>query len=136
MRFNRVLWLALAISLIILGIVCIANPLDTMQWLAYLVGFIMLFSGIGEIIYFLQARYGMILFDGILSCIFALVLLFGGEEIAQNFIPLLIALWLIFKGVLWCIHAYKIAPFVESNFKAGIMIMGGVGCIFGISQEI
>ncbi|WP_301065561.1 DUF308 domain-containing protein, partial [uncultured Helicobacter sp.] len=70
MRFNRVLWLAFSVSLVVLGVVCIANPLDTMRFLAYLVGFIMLFSGIGEIVYFIQMRYMMILLDGIVSCVF------------------------------------------------------------------
>lgn len=132
MRFNRILWLAFSISLIILGAVCMANPLVTMVLLAYLVGFIMVLSGIGEVIYFMQMRYAMILLDGILSCAFGLVLLFGEEEIAQNFVPLFIALWLILKGILWLVHSYRLASSLESNLKVGIIIMGGVYIVFGI----
>lgn len=132
MRFNRVLWLAFSVSLVVLGVVCIANPLDTMRFLAYLVGFIMLFSGIGEIVYFIQMRYVMILLDGVVSCVFGVVLLFGGEDIAQNLIPLFIALWLILKGVLWFIHAWRVSYVVSVNTKMGIIIMGGLYVVLGI----
>ena len=123
MRFGRMLWLVLSISLIVLGVVCIANPLDTMEFLAFLVG---------EIVYFVQMRYVMILLDGLISCVFGLVLLLGGDEISQNFIPLFIALWLILKGILWFIHSYRLTPFVTANLRVSIMTMGGVYILLGI----
>lgn len=98
--------------------------------LAYLVSFIMLFSGLGSLVYFFQMRFMMILIDGLLSCAFGLVLLFGGEEIAQNFIPLLIALWLILKGILWLIHAWRLSKI--SNLASGVMIMGGLYVLLGV----
>ncbi len=132
MHFNRVLWIAFSISLIALGAVCIVNPLDTMAFLTYFVGFIMFLSGLGEIIYFMQMRYAMILVDGILSSVFGLVLLFGGEDIAQNFIPLFIALWLILKGILWFIHAYKLSRMVEKSVKVGITMTGLFYVLLGV----
>ena len=72
----------------------------------------------------------MILIDGLLSCVFGLILLFGGEEIAQNFIPLLIALWLILKGILWLIHAWRLLK--VSNLASGVMIMGGMYVLLGV----
>ncbi|WP_104742556.1 HdeD family acid-resistance protein [Helicobacter cinaedi] len=130
MNLKSILWLAFSLSLIILGIVCIANPDNTMIVLAYLVGFIMLFSGLGSLVYFFQTRFMMILIDGLLSCVFGLILLFGGEEIAQNFIPLLIALWLILKGILWLIHAWRLLK--VSNLASGVMIMGGLYVLLGV----
>lgn len=130
MNLKSILWLAFSFSLIILGIVCIANPDNTMIILAYLVGFIMLFSGLGSLVYFFQTRFMMILIDGLLSCVFGLILLFGGEEIAQNFIPLLIALWLILKGILWLIHAWRLSKI--SNLASGVMIMGGLYVLLGV----
>lgn len=108
MRFYRPLWLVFSLAVVILGIACIINPLDTMIFLAYFVGFVMIFSGLGEIAYFIQTRFYIMLFDGIISCVLGLILLFGGEEIAGNFIPYLVALWLMFKGVLWLIHTYRL----------------------------
>lgn len=130
MNLKSILWLAFSLSLIILGIVCIVNPDNTMIVLAYLVGFIMLFSGLGSLVYFFQTRFMMILIDGLLSCVFGLILLFGGEEIAQNFIPLLIALWLILKGILWLIHAWRLSKI--SNLASGVMIMGGLYVLLGV----
>ena len=130
MNLKSILWLAFSLSLIILGIVCIVNPDNTMIVLAYLVGFIMLFSGLGSLVYFFQTRFMMILIDGLLSCVFGLILLFGGEEIAQNFIPLLIALWLILKGILWLIHAWRLSK--VSNLASGVMIMGGLYVLLGV----
>ncbi|MCX2717598.1 DUF308 domain-containing protein [Helicobacter sp. MIT 21-1697] len=140
MRFNRILWFALSLTLLVLGIVCIINPLHTMAFLAYFVGFIMLMSGIGGIFYFFTSRYIMMLLDGGVSCAFGLILLFGGEEIAQNFVPLFIALWLILKGVLWLIHAWRLSRIVYSNANTGIIFMGGfyivLGVIFVLFPEI
>ena len=142
MNLKSILWLAFSLSLIILGIVCIANPDNTMIVIAYLVGFIMLFSGLGSLVYFFQMRFMMILIDGLLSCAFGLVLLFGGEEIAQNFIPLLIALWLILKGVmimgglyvllgvLFVIFPEVLATLISLILGITLIISGGIGLIF------
>ena len=62
--------------------------------------------------------------------LFGIMLLFGGEEIAQNFIPLLIALWLILKGILWLIHAWRLSKI--SNLASGVMIMGGLYVLLGV----
>ncbi|TLD95767.1 DUF308 domain-containing protein [Helicobacter jaachi] len=133
MRFNTLLWLAFSLSLIILGVICIMYPLDTMQMLAYFIGFIMVFSGVGSIIYFVQMRYVMILLDGLLSCVFGFILLFGGEEIAQNFVPLFVALWLILKGILWLIHSWRLYRIFQAiNSSIGIACMGVVYLLLGV----
>ncbi|AAP76700.1 DUF308 domain-containing protein [Helicobacter sp. MIT 03-1614] len=132
MRSNRILWFILSLALIVLGIICIANPLHTMTFLAYFVGFIMFISGVGGIFYFFTSRYMMMLLDGVISCAFGLVLLFGGEEITQNFVPLFIALWLILKGALWLIHAWKLSRIVYSNTNTSITFIGGFYILFGV----
>ena len=64
------------------------------------------------------------LLDGVISCAFGLVLLFGGEEITQNFVPLFIALWLI--------HAWKLSRIVYSNTNTSITFIGGFYILFGV----
>lgn len=132
MIFARVFCLVFGITLLILGALCIANPLDTMSVLAYFVGFIMIFSGVGEVIYYTQKRHVIILLDGVLSCIFGLVLLFGDETISQNFVPLFIALWLMLKGFLWCIHTWRFSIYLNRNTKMGILLMGCFYIILGV----
>ena len=128
--FLLYLWLSFSIALIILGIVCIINPLDTMVWLTYIIAFLILLSGVGSIIYFIQNRYAMVLLDGLLSFVLGLVLLFGGESIAENFVPFLIAIWLIIKGILWIIHAIRVRDFVPNI--AGIIIIGAICIVLGV----
>lgn len=132
MRVYRVLWLIFSLALVVLGVACIANPISTMLFLAYLLGFIMLFSGMGEIVYFFQTRYAMILVDGLLSCIFGLVLLFGGEALAQNFVPIFIALWLIVKGILWFVHVWRLSALLDSQSKVAIILMAGFYTVLGV----
>lgn len=131
-KTTSILWLAFSIALIVLGIVCMVNPSDTMIWLTYFVGFIMLFSGIGGIAYYFQTHFTMMLVDGILSTLFGLILLFGNSQIAENFIPYFIALWLILKGILWLIHSFRIKNFVQSSSILGIIIISGIYIILGV----
>lgn len=127
----QIIWLIFSILLIVAGGICIANPSETMMFLAYFMGFIMLFSGIFALLYFFQARFFAILLDGIISCAFGLVLLFGGEDLAQNFVPLFIALWLVLKGILWLIHSFRLS---RANFSqsGAIMIIGALYVVLGI----
>lgn len=131
-KTTSILWFALSVTLIVLGIVCMVNPSNTMIWLTYFVGFIMLFSGVGGIAYYFQTRFTMMLVDGILSTLFGLILLFCNNQIAENFIPYLIALWLILKGILWLIHSFKIKNFIQGSSILGITIIGGIYIILGI----
>lgn len=126
---KAMIWLAFSLLLIGTGVACIANPLHTMIMLAYLVGCVMILSGVGSLAYFIQSRFVMILLDGLLSCGFGLVLLFGGEEVAQNFVPLFIALWLILKGGLWLIHAWRLAHI--SMLTRGVKAMGWLYILLG-----
>lgn len=123
MRFPTLFWLILSLIFIIFGVLCIVNPLHTMMFLAYVMAFVMLFSGIGAIAYFLQSHFLTFLVDGILSLLVGAVILFGGEDITQQFIPTIIALWLIFKGFLWLLHAYKYTR-LGARFMRGISFMG------------
>ena len=71
-KFSRVLWLIFGIALIISGIIAIFNPLETVVMLAYIIGFLMIFSGISSIFYFVCLRHligsGIILLDGMVNC--------------------------------------------------------------------
>ena len=78
-KFSRVLWLIFGIALIISGIIAIFNPLETVVMLAYIIGFLMIFSGISSIFYFVSLRHligsGIILLDGIVSTICGIIII-------------------------------------------------------------
>ena len=123
--------LIFSLLLIILGFICMANPNETMSSLAYFIGALMLLSGIGSLLFGLQnrAQNPMLLLDGLLSSLFGGVLLFGGEEISESFVPLFIALWLIFKGGLWILHALRLRRY--GYFGNAFLFCGALGVGLG-----
>lgn len=137
---RSILTLIFSLLFIILGFICMANPNDTMSSLAYLIGAIMLLSGIGSLLFGLQNRTqsSMLLLDGLLSTLFGAVLLFGSEEISESFVPLFIALWLIFKGGLWILHGLRLRKYgYLSNAPLIFGTLGiGLGILFLIFPQI
>ncbi len=100
-KFSRVLWLIFGIALIISGIIAIFNPLETVVMLAYIIGFLMIFSGISSIFYFVSLRHligsGIILLDGIVSTICGIIII-SNLLISAATIPYFVAIFTIVRG--------------------------------------
>lgn len=131
MKLKFYLWILLSILPIILGILCIANPLITMSFLSSIIGIAMFLSGVGSLIYFTQRRSYLMLIDGIFSCIFSGVLLFGGDYIAQSFVPLFVAIWLILKGGLWITHTFRRKSLGLSPNPI-LLLIGSISVLLGL----
>lgn len=131
MKLKSYLWILLSTLPIILGIFCIANPLNTMSFLSYIIGFAMFLSGAGSLIYFTQKRSYLMLIDGIFSCIFAGILLFGSDSIAQGFVPLFVAIWLILKGGLWITHTFRRKSLGLSSNPI-LLLIGSISVLLGL----
>lgn len=108
---------------------------------SYLAAIIILSLGIGSVYYFFvsSSRSSFVLFDGIISIILALSLVFGNDYIGEHFIPYIVAFWVIFKGVLWIALAIKIKAMSPNTFL--YMLAFGVFCVilgivFVIKPEI
>ena len=100
-KFGRVLWLIFGIALIVSGIVAIKYPLNTTITVAYIIGFLMIFSGISSIFYFVSLRHlagsGIILLDGIVSTICGIVII-SNLLISAAVIPYFVAIFTIVRG--------------------------------------
>ena len=100
-KFSRVLWLIFGIALIISGIVAIKYPLNTTIAVAYIIGFLMIFSGISSIFYFAGLRHlagsSIILLDGIVSTICGIIII-SNLLISAAVIPYFIAIFTIVRG--------------------------------------
>lgn len=100
-KFSRVLWLIFGIALIVSGIVAIKYPLNTTITVAYIIGFLMIFSGISSIFYFASLRHlagsGIILLDGIVSTICGIVII-SNLLISAAVIPYFVAIFTIVRG--------------------------------------
>ncbi|WP_394996391.1 HdeD family acid-resistance protein [uncultured Helicobacter sp.] len=128
-----ILWLLCSICVIILGVACIVFPDGTMRTLSYFAALLMCSVGIVSIYYYFQSLYRprWVLFDGIISIVLALILLFGNEQIGENFIPLVIAFWVLFKGIVWIILAFNMRAFSHNAFSS-VMILGVICVILGL----
>lgn len=100
-KFSRVLWLIFGIALIISGIIAVCNPAKTILWLAYVIGFLMVFSGISSIFYFVSLRHfsgsSIILIDGIVSTICGIIII-SNLLISAAVIPYFVAIFTIVRG--------------------------------------
>lgn len=100
-KFSRALWLIFGIALIISGIVAIKYPLNTTITVAYIIGFLMIFSGISSIFYFVSLRHfagsGIILLDGIVSTICGIIII-SNLLISAAVIPYFVAIFTIVRG--------------------------------------
>ena len=129
----RMLWLLCSICVIMLGVICMIFPDRTMLTLSYFAALLMCAMGVVSIYYFFQSLYRprWVLFDGIVSIVLALILLFGNEQIGESFIPLVIAFWVLFKDVIWIILAFTMRTMSHNAFSS-VMVLGVICVILGL----
>lgn len=91
---------------VISGIWCLANPGETFFSLAFVLGIVMLFSGVSGIFAYLSMRIekdngtsGWILADGMLSVILSLLVL-SNQLVTDAVIPLFFGMWVMFSGIM------------------------------------
>ena len=70
--FTRILWLISGILMIVAGIFCFIYPIGTLWYLAFIMGVVMLLSGILDIVMYARMGHlfpgsGWVLADGILT---------------------------------------------------------------------
>ncbi len=100
---TRVLWIIAGILLIAVGVACIAHPGATLGGLSILLGLVMLFSGIVDIVIFATAHNimygsGWFLLDGILTVLLSILILCNHMFTALT-LPFILGMWLLFSGI-------------------------------------
>lgn len=89
----------------LLGIIVLFTPYESLVALTLFIGFMLLLSGLSEILIFIDQRKdersGWWLAGGILSLIIGIWILFGrGSDALLTLIPIVFAAWVLFSGVL------------------------------------
>ena len=97
---SRTLWIIAGILLIVAGLFCIFKPDTIFYSLSFLLGFVMLISGIVDIVIFVSshrfmAGSGWFLADGILTVLLSLFVL-GNEWIVTLTLPIIFGMWMMF----------------------------------------
>ena len=110
--FTRILWLISGILMIVAGIFCFIYPIGTLWYLAFIMGVVMLLSGILDIVMYARMGHlfpgsGWVLADGILTIILALFVL-GNQYITAVNLPFVFGIWVIFSGITRLINSTEI----------------------------
>lgn len=132
--FSKVLWILFGILMIISGIIALFNPLNTLLMLAYVIGFLMTFSGVSSIFYFFDIKGSVgaswVLVDGIISIVLGIIIL-ANIQITGAFIPFLAAFWAIFRGIISIVSSFDMKKIGITRWY--LMLIGGIiSLIIGI----
>ena len=150
MRASNVLAIIFGVLIIVGGIYCLMTPATTYMSLAWMLGIVMIVDGIANIVTWFQLRKeglsnGWVLFDGVISIIFGIVLLgsFAARFAVDLFFAYAIAIWLIVTGIMRIGHSLQMRKLNQGIQPQSIgerwwfaLIMGilviiaGVMCLF------
>ncbi len=128
-------WLAIAgILLIVLGIVCIANPAATLFSTAWMIGCFTLVSGISRLIFTFKTQAflpnsGTRMLSSILQIIIGIIFLAHNIFVTVS-LPVIFAAWVLVEGIIVAVQSfdYKLAGF---STWWGILILGIAGAVLG-----
>lgn len=133
-KCGRILWLLFSILLIISGIAVMFNPIETVIFLAYIIGFLTIFSGISAIVYFfsLMDKSGsvLILLDGIISAVCGIIII-SNLKISGVFVPYIAAFFIIVRGVVAISSSIELKKIGYNQWGLS-MISGIITLIAGI----
>ena len=145
-KVAKVFLVIFGILMIIAGISCMFAPVSTSLVLGYVVGLTMLIDAVGRFINWWQAKKtgladGWMLTGAILSAVFGFFIL--NSSVLQLgidvFIVYYIACWLLLRGILAIIQAFKMRRLHKSRSTVLIgaqwyipLCIGILACVFGV----
>lgn len=109
---SRVLWVLAGAVLIVAGVVCLIHPGIALSSASLLLGIVMLFSGIVDIIIFATGHAWMVgagwfLVDGILTVLLSLFI-FGNQWFTTLTLPFIMGMWLLFSGISKFVNSFDL----------------------------
>lgn len=128
-------WLAIAgILLMVLGIVCIANPAATLFSTAWMIGCFTLFSGIAQLIFTCKTQAflpnsGTRMLSSILQIVLGFIFLAHNLFVTVS-LPVVFAVWVLVEGIIIAVQSFD---FRQAGFSAwwGVLLLGIAGAILG-----
>ena len=129
------LWLIFSILMIPAGILAVANPSSTLLSLAWFIGLVMLIEGGVTIAVYCYTRdtlftSGWMLFDGIVTVILAVFVLFYNVFTAQA-LPYAFGMWIIFSGLQRAVYAVDLKHIGVPGW-GWLLGLGIAGAAFGV----
>ena len=129
-------WLAIAgIALIALGVVCICYPAETLFASAWLLGCIVLFSGIFTLVFTFRTQKflpnsGTRMLSGLLQIFLGVFFLCNNPAVAIS-LPVVFAFWVMVEGITLFIESFDFKKFGFGNWWC-ICLLGLIGAVLGI----
>ncbi len=133
--FLRILWVVSGVLLVAAGIFSFLYPVNTLWFLAFLMGWVMLVSGIMDVVTYIGVGgalpgSGWILADGILTIILSFFVL-GNQAFTAVSLPFIFGIWIIFSGITRLVNAMEFQRVGAQGW--GWMIVHGIlDILFGI----
>ena len=109
-KSTKIMLVVTGILLIVLGIVCICNPVETLFSMAWLIGFLTLLAGVSKLVFGLRTQNflpnsGTRILTGVFDVILGIFLLFNNIFVAIS-LPLIFAIWLIIEGIILVVQSF------------------------------
>ena len=129
------IWLAVAgILLIVLGIVCIANPAATLFSMAWMIGCFTLFSGISQLIFTCKTQAylpnsGTRMLSSILQIVLGIIFL-GHNLFMTVSLPVIFAAWVLVEGIIVAVQSFDYKQAEISSWWT-LLLLGIAGAVFG-----
>ena len=133
-KSTKILLACAGILLIVLGVVCISRPAETLFASAWLIGLFTLLSGISTLVFTLQTQAflpnsGTRMLSSLLQ-IFLGIFFLAHQGALTASLPILFAVWVMVEGVVIAIESFEFKK-VGFNLWWCILLMGIAGAVLG-----
>jgi uncharacterized membrane protein HdeD (DUF308 family) len=133
-KSTKIMLVVTGILLIVLGIVCICNPVETLFSMAWLIGFLTLLAGVSKLVFGLRTQNflpnsGTRILTGVFDVILGIFLLFNNIFVAIS-LPLIFAIWLIIEGIILVVQSFD---YKKADYQGWwwILLMGIAVVVLG-----
>ena len=133
-KSTKIMLVITGILLIVLGIVCICNPAETLFSMAWLIGLLTLLSGISKLVFGLRTQNflpnsGTRILTGVIDVMFGIFFLFNNVFVAIS-LPLIFAVWLIVEGIILVVQSFD---YKKADYQGwwGLLLMGIAVVVLG-----
>ena len=131
---TKILLAVAGILLIVLGIVCIANPAATLFSTAWMIGCLTLVSGIAELIFTFKTQAflpnsGTRMLSSILQILLGIFFL-GHNLFVTISLPIIFASWILIEGIIVAVQSFD---YKQLGFSAwwSVLLLGIAGAVLG-----
>ncbi len=136
MKKSTKIWLVIAgILLIVLGVLCICYPADTLFTTAWMIGCFTLISGISKLIFTFRTQAflpnsGSRMLSAILQILLGCFFLFFSEALTLS-LPVAFAIWVLLEGVIIAVQSFDYKR-VGFPYWWVILLLGVAGAVLGV----